>query len=148
MSYEAISGGIFQSSYLLEPGAHVGQIRLRYNAPVEIEAGGDLRIGFESGWMTESAPVAWQEIGGQKIPVMVAFSLYDSSIENAMVGFSLDRYNPAYPVMIDPTLGPRKKRVVLDCAGFRPGCKALRVGNIGHIHDSEQHSSRVERQAR
>ena len=42
--------------------------------------------------------------GGKRIPVTVAFSLYDSSIKNSTVGFSLGQYNPFYPLMIDPTL--------------------------------------------
>jgi len=104
LSYEAVSGGIVQSSYLLEPGADVSQIRLRYNALVEIEDGGNLRIDYERGWMNESAPVAWQEIEGRYIPVTVAFSLYDSSIKNSTLGFSLGQHNPAYPLIIDPTL--------------------------------------------
>jgi len=87
LSYEAISGGIVRSSYLLNPGADVSQIRLRYNTSVEIESGGGLRIGYKSGWMNESAPVAWQEIGGKRIPVTVTFSLYDSAIKNSTVGF-------------------------------------------------------------
>jgi hypothetical protein len=93
-----------QSSYLLEPGADVGQIRLRYNAPLEIEVGGSLRIGYETGQMRESAPVAWQDIKGKRIPVDVTFCLLDSPILNPVVGFALGRYNPAYPLMIDPTL--------------------------------------------
>jgi hypothetical protein len=104
LSYEAISGGIFRSSYLLKPGADVSQIRLRYNTSVEIESGGGLRIDYKSGWMNESAPVAWQEINGKRIPVTVAFSFYDSAIINSTVGFSIGQYNPAYPLMIDPTL--------------------------------------------
>lgn len=104
LSYERVAGGIVQSSYLLEPGADVGQIRLRYNGPVEIEAGGSLRIGYETGQMRESAPVAWQDIEGRRMPVEVSFCLLDSSISNAVVGFSLGQYNRAYPVMIDPTL--------------------------------------------
>jgi hypothetical protein len=104
LSYEAIAGGIFRSSYLLKPGADVGQIRLRYNTSVEIESGGGLRVGYKSGWMNESAPVAWQEIDGKRIPVTVAFSLYDSSNKNSTVGFSLGQYNHTYPLIIDPTL--------------------------------------------
>jgi hypothetical protein len=104
LSYEHEAGGIVQSSYLLEPGADVGQIRLCYNAPVEIEAGGSLRIGYETGQMRESAPVAWQDINGVRIPVDVAFCLLDSPIRNPVVGFGLGQYNPAYPLMIDPTL--------------------------------------------
>jgi hypothetical protein len=104
LRYEAISGGIIRSSYLLEPGADVSQIRLRYNTSVEIESGGRLKIHYEKGWMNESAPIAWQEIGSKRIPVTVTFTLHDSSIENSTVGFSLDQYNHAYPLIIDPTL--------------------------------------------
>ncbi len=68
LSYEHVAGGIVQSSYLLEPGADVSQIRLCYNAPLEIEAGGSLRIGYETGQMRESAPVAWQDINDRRIP--------------------------------------------------------------------------------
>ena len=94
LSYEHVAGGIVQSSYLLEPGADVSQIRLCYNSPVEIEAGGSLRIGYETGQMRESAPVAWQDINGRRIPVDVTFCLLDSPIRNPVVGFSLGQYIP------------------------------------------------------
>jgi hypothetical protein len=77
---------------------------LCYNAPVDIKAGGSLRIGLETGQMRESAPVAWQDINGQRIPVGVTFCLLDSPIRNPVVGFSLGQYNPAYLLVIDPTL--------------------------------------------
>ena len=75
LTYEGGAGGIAKSSYLLEPGADVGQIRLRYNVPVQVDEGGGLRFEFESGQMGETAPVAWQDINGQRIPVEVAFHL-------------------------------------------------------------------------
>ena len=59
LSYEHVTGGVVETSYLLEPGADVDQIQLRYNAPVQLEAGGILRIEYETGQMRESAPVAW-----------------------------------------------------------------------------------------
>jgi hypothetical protein len=71
---------------------------------VEIDAGGSLRIGYETGQIRESAPVAWQDIKGKRIPVDVSFCLLDSTILNPVVGFALGQYNPAYPLMIDPTL--------------------------------------------
>ena len=40
LSYEHVTEGVVESIYLLEPGADVGQIQLRYNAPVQIEAEG------------------------------------------------------------------------------------------------------------
>ena len=104
LSYEAVSGGIVQSIYQLEPGADVSRIRLRYNAPVKIEAGGNLRIDYENGWMNESAPIAWQVIDGERIPVTVAYTLYDSAEKTTMIGYSLGEYNPAHQLIIDPTL--------------------------------------------
>ena len=50
--------------------------------------------------MSESEPVAWQEIGGQQVPVEVAFRL----LSDHEVGFTVGEYNPAYPLVIDPTL--------------------------------------------
>jgi hypothetical protein len=104
LTYVHVAGGILQSIYQLEPGADVGQIRLRFNAPVEIESGGSLRIGYETGHMRESAPDAWQDIKGKSIPVEVTFCLLNSPILNHLVSFGLGKYNPAYPLMIDPSL--------------------------------------------
>ena len=70
LSYEHVAGGIVESSYLLEPSADAGQIRLRYNAPVEIDAntalpatrtGSALQADAQksaptSHWNAESAP--------------------------------------------------------------------------------------------
>jgi hypothetical protein len=83
-----------QSSYLLAPGADVGQIRLRYNAPVEIEAGGSLRIGYETGQIRESSPVAWQYFNGRRIPVEVTFCLLDSPICNPAWVLPWDNITP------------------------------------------------------
>ena len=32
--------------------------------PVEVQRDGSLKFKFESGYLTELSPVAWQEIGG------------------------------------------------------------------------------------
>jgi len=104
LRYDRVTEGIVQSNYLLQPGADVNQIQLCYNAPVAIEAGGSLRIKYETGQIRESAPVAWQDINGRRIPVEVAFCLLDSSICNPAVGFALGQYDSAYPLIIDPTL--------------------------------------------
>ena len=93
-----------QSLYRLEPGADAGQIRLRYNAPPEIEAGGSLRIEYETGYLHESAPIAWQDIGDHRVPVEVSYRLLDTPSSDAVVGFALGRHDPAYPVTIDPVL--------------------------------------------
>ncbi len=126
LTYEAAAGGIAKSTYRLEPYADVGQIRLRYNLPLALLADGSLQFtpqwGTEeaTGYISESAPIAWQEIDGQRIPVKVSFRLIEQpelSIQNPKpvlseaegskiqnrVGFRLGYYNPAYPLLIDPT---------------------------------------------
>jgi hypothetical protein len=103
--YEAVSGGIVKSTYVVAPGADVARIRLRYNVPVAIEPDGSLRLAFETGEMRESTPVAWQEIAGARVPVMVAFQTSEVlETSEVNVGFAVGEYNRAFPLVIDPTL--------------------------------------------
>jgi len=62
--YDSPPGGILRSTYQVEPGADPNQIALRYNVPVQIDESGNLVFEFETGQMTASAPLAWQEING------------------------------------------------------------------------------------
>ena len=48
--------------------------------------------------MTESAPVAWQEICGKRIPVEVAFKVADCETV-----FTVGGYDKSLPLFIDPT---------------------------------------------
>lgn len=99
LTYDAPEGAILRSTYRIEPFADVAQIRLRYNVPAHIESDGALALTYETGVMRESAPLAWQEIGGARVPVQVAFIVH-----NREVGFAVGEYNIAYPLFIDPTL--------------------------------------------
>jgi hypothetical protein len=98
LTYESTIDGITESTYHISPGADVSRIRLRYNVPVELQKDGSLRFHFERGYLTESSPVAWQEIGGKRVPVKVAFR-----VSGGEVGFSVGKYEPGYPLTIDPT---------------------------------------------
>jgi uncharacterized repeat protein (TIGR01451 family) len=105
VSYAAQPGGIAKSTYVVAPGADPARIRLRTNAPAELQADGSLRFAFASGSLTEAAPVAWQEIDGRRIPVPVAFQIGGrrSPVGGQLeIGFALGAYNPAYPLTIDP----------------------------------------------
>ena len=97
LMYEPKVGGIVESTYQIGAGAEVSKIRLRYNVAVEVQRDGSLRFKFENGYLTESSPVAWQEIGGKRVPVEVAFR-----VTGGEVGFSLGQYDPSYPLTIDP----------------------------------------------
>ena len=99
--YEAHPGAIVKSSYYVnttKEGVPVERIRLRYNRPVSLDEQGNLSIAYENGRIVEGAPVAWQEIEGQKRPVTVTYVLYGKQ----EVGFSLGEHLPEIPVIIDP----------------------------------------------
>ena len=99
LAYDA-PAGLLRSTYEIAPGADPAQILLRYNAPVVVEPGGALRIAVAAGEMRESAPVAWQQRAGRRIPVTVAFR---RTPEN-QVGFAVGVYDKDLPLIIDPTL--------------------------------------------
>ena len=50
--------------------------------------------------MTESAPVAWQEINGRRVPVSASFALDGSE---SLIGFQVNDYDPHLPLTIDPS---------------------------------------------
>jgi hypothetical protein len=55
---------------------------------------------FDKGTLTESAPVAWLEIGGRRVPVAVAYR----RLGERELGFALGKYDRALPLVIDPVL--------------------------------------------
>ncbi|HVM72159.1 MAG TPA: SBBP repeat-containing protein [Anaerolineales bacterium] len=99
VAYTSASGGLAESTYTVHPGGRVSSIRLRYNAPVALQPDGSLRYAFQSGFIGESAPQAWQVIGGVRIPVSARFTLHGKN----EVGFAVGAYNPAFPLTIDPS---------------------------------------------
>ena len=104
LTYEPVSGGLARSAYRIEPGGDTRAIRLRYNVPVALNADGALTLTFGTGLMTESAPIAWQEIDGQRVRVPIDFHVLDSDVQSREVGFRVGAYDPARPLFIDPTL--------------------------------------------
>ena len=102
LTYESTDQGVMKSVYHLSlapgGGLPIGQIRLRYNVPVQFQADGSLLFPYESGALHESAPLAWQEIDGQRVYVKAAYRL----LNKFEVGFSVNGYDAAYPLVIDP----------------------------------------------
>ncbi|MEI7512804.1 MAG: hypothetical protein WCK01_05105 [Candidatus Uhrbacteria bacterium] len=97
--YESSEKSVMKSTYFVD-GANVKNIRLGYNRPVQIDEKGNLLVAYEDGIMTESAPIAWQEINGQKQSVTVAYAIQGKN----EIGFTLGSYVPGIPVVIDPDL--------------------------------------------
>jgi hypothetical protein len=108
LRYQPTPDGRLQSTYTLAAGANPDQIRLDYNAQLSLLDDGSLRIvqaGPNPDDLSESAPLAWQEIDGQRVAVDVAFRLLPAAAEgHSTLGFSLGAYDPAYALTIDPVL--------------------------------------------
>lgn len=100
LRYRATPDGIAESVWRLQSGADASLIRLHYSHPLRLNADGSLSIIHETGTLDESAPKAWQELRGRRVPVSVAFTLTGEHD----VEFSLGEHDPEHPVWIDPTL--------------------------------------------
>ena len=100
LRYDAAQDGLAESTYFIQPGADVANIRLRYNTDTELQADGSLKIKLptQQGYITESRPVAWQMLDGKKQPVQVAYAIKDGTI-----GFKTGVYNREHELIIDPT---------------------------------------------
>jgi hypothetical protein len=98
LTYIATKAGITESIYHVAPGADVSKIKLKYNVPVEKQKDGSLKFKFSTGNLTESAPIAWQEINGRRQAVKVAFVIKDETI-----GFAVGKYDRTRQLIIDPT---------------------------------------------
>jgi hypothetical protein len=98
LAYTTDQNGIAETIYEVAPGGDVSKIRWRTNVPVHLERDGSLRLQFDRGYMTESAPIAWQDIDGKRVPVQVAFRLTGSEL-----GFTVGAYDRNHSLIIDPT---------------------------------------------
>jgi hypothetical protein len=110
LSYDGANGQL-KSTYTVAPGADPAAIRWRYDgaADVRVDATtGDLLIDLPlaaqadglAPALTEHAPIAWQTIDGQRVPVTARYAL-DA---DGGIGFALGDYDPGHPLIIDPTL--------------------------------------------
>ena len=104
------TGGQFKSTYLVAPGADPTQLHWNYAGAnnVMIDNAGNLVIALapprgrahEDRTLTEHAPVAWQDIAGQRVPVAAAYALH----ADGSIGFTLGQYDPSSALTIDPIL--------------------------------------------
>ena len=104
LMYEPAGGGLIRSAYRIDPGADTRAIHLRYNVPVTLNSDGTLTLAFATGQMTESAPIAWQEIDGQRVSVPIDFLVRDAGAQSREIGFRVGAYDHEHPLFIDPTL--------------------------------------------
>jgi hypothetical protein len=96
--------------FVVQPGADPARIRLAYRgATVRLNEAGQLEVSTPVGGFQDAAPVAYQQVDGQRMPVAVYYALEDATT----YGFRLGAYDPALPLVIDP--------VVLVYSGFIGG---------------------------
>lgn len=95
--------GHLKGTYVVAPHGDPTRIRWRYTGLKNLDldpASGDLKLTMSGGrTLTEYAPIAWQDIGGRRLPVAARYALVDD-----MLSFNLGAYDPAYPLVIDPEL--------------------------------------------
>ncbi len=95
--------GQIKGTYTVAPGADPAQIGWRYAGAQAVsidQASGDLHISLPDGrTLTERAPIAWQEIGNQRVPVAARYTL-----NGDLAGFAIGSYDLNQPLVIDPEL--------------------------------------------
>ncbi|MCX6692990.1 MAG: PKD domain-containing protein, partial [Methanomicrobiales archaeon] len=96
------SEGSLKSEFIIAPGGEPGVIRMQYSGAkgIVIEPDGSLTIVTAVGTITELAPDAYQEVGGNRIEVPVQFS----KIGDSIIGFTVGPYDRAKPLVIDPVM--------------------------------------------
>ena len=98
------AGGSLQGSYVVAPAADPMRIRWRVSGARRhrIDATGALTLRLENNQtVTEEAPLAWQVVDGQQIPVEVDLHLY----RDGSIGYMLPHgYDPTRPLVIAPRL--------------------------------------------
>ncbi len=104
LRYDGNSGGQIKGTYLVAPGADPSAIRWRYAGAPELAvdaATGDLHISAAAVTLTELAPISWQEIRGQRVPVATRYVLNT----DGTISFALPQgYDRTQPLTLDPTL--------------------------------------------
>ncbi len=117
--------GNLKSTYVLAPGADPAEIAWHYVGArtIHLTPAGAAVIDLPGGTLTESAPMAWQVVGGQRVNVGVRYHLMHDQLT-----FALEAYDPTRPLWIDPELmfasplgglnADRARAVALDANGF------------------------------
>jgi len=93
--------------FVVHPGADSNRIQLRYRGAdsVALTDDGRLEIQTSLGGFQDDKPYAYQEVDGQAVDVSVGYELQPKTDPASYpYGFHLGSYNPALPLIIDPTL--------------------------------------------
>jgi hypothetical protein len=93
--------GSLQLDFEVAPGADPDRIAIAFEgATVSTAKAGELALALPHGTLRLSAPIAWQEAGGVRTPVSIAYRF----TESGAVGFAVGAYDAAQPLFIDPVI--------------------------------------------
>jgi len=111
-------GTSLEYSFVIRPGADPDAISLAYRGAtgVRLRRTGQLAVSTPVGTLKERPPVAYQRLGGRRVPVSAAFVVPHGGRARAngsRYGFSLGAYDRSRPVVLDP--------VVFGYAGYLGG---------------------------
>ena len=98
-------GGNLKYEFHVQPGSAVEDIRLDYRGAegLKVGTGGELLVGTSLGTLKDAAPVSYQRIGGERVPVESRYKLLKGEGRSGY-GFAVGAYDPRYPLIIDPAL--------------------------------------------
>lgn len=88
--------------YVLQPGADVAQIRMRYRGASElrINEDGGLDVRTPAGGFADDAPYVYQEIDGRRVEIESAYVLHGAG----EYGFRVGDYDRTRPLILDPAV--------------------------------------------
>ncbi len=96
------NGRTLKSEFRVAPGGDPSRIRWTYSTPFRAAQSrdGSLSVSGEGLDLREDAPVIYQENHGARVAVNGKFHVF----ADGSVGFDLDNYDHALPLVIDPTM--------------------------------------------
>jgi len=97
------SPGRLEYDWEVRAGANPSLIALSLEGGLGLglDGQGKLVLRTGAGPLTQPVPVAYQEIGGRRVPVVAGYTLTGAG----RVGFALGPYDTSRPLVIDPVLG-------------------------------------------
>jgi hypothetical protein len=122
-------GGKLKYEFHLKPGSSVDDVRLGYRGAegLSVGASGEMLVRTPLGVLKDAAPVSYQRIGGERVPVD---SRYVLKGDGGTYGFAVGAYDPRYPLVIDPGLA---YSTFLGGTDFEEG-RSIAVDGMGSVY--------------
>lgn len=128
--------GELKYEFIVQPGADPALIRWAYQGATDVRVteDGRLEVKTPTGSFQDAAPVAYQEHGGQRSPVAIAYApdAQPANTGRFVVGFEVGPYDPALPLVLDPAILVHTK--LFGTAGEWNLGKGIAVDATGHIY--------------